>query len=108
MDFNYKSFVKNIFKVFLIGCLLAVMGYLIFLSFERLDAERKIERGIVQDKWIATSETEEGSYFVPKLLLETENLGKSTVRVERKLYDRVKIGMTIERNDKGEFEIVKE
>ena len=100
-----KEFSKHLFRVFM---LLALAGFVVFASylpFSRNVADRKFE-GVVIEKWIDVSETEEGSRLYPRIRVKTDNQEKIKLTLDSKLYERLKIGDRL-RHEKGEIEIRK-
>ena len=60
--------------------------------------------GVILDRWVGYTETEQGSRPYFRLLIEDDNQHRRTVNVDADTYHRSKVGMTLTRR-KGKIEL---
>lgn len=90
--------------------LISIIGALIYFGFylrvSQTDSQNKEITGIVREKWIDVSESEQGSGLRPKALIESDTGEKIVIRFDRETHDQIKIGTLIKRETNGNMKIL--
>lgn len=106
LKINYKLIFQNVIgTLILIAFFSALIYFCLYVPFFKLDSNRELS-GIVRDKWVDISETQQGSSFGLKVLVELETGEKFIIKCDRKTHSQIKIGTIIERETNGEIKIL--
>lgn len=107
IKFSRKLILQNIagtlIFIFIIGALI-YFGF--YLRVSQTDSQNKEITGIVREKWIDVSESDQGSSLRPKALIESEKGEKIVIRFDRETHDQIKIGTIIRRETNGDIKIL--
>ena len=103
---NYKLIFQNLIGTLVFVAFLGAFAYFCFYApLFKSDSSKEFS-GIVKDKWIHMSETQQGSCFGLKALIQLKTGEKITINCDRKTHDQIKIGALIKRETNGEIKIL--
>lgn len=85
------------------SAVLLLFGALLFLLYSKFltGREEREFSGVVAEKWISISETDEGSKFFPTILVKTNDGEQIRMRVDSETYERLKISMRVKHDSNG-------
>ena len=75
-----------------------IMGLLILAYRQQLTPVRENYQGLVVDKWMGFTQSDEGSFPYYRLLVERENGERIKVRVDYDEYQQARVGMWVTKN----------
>lgn len=82
---------------------LLLFGAILFLLYSRLltGREKREFSGVVAEKWIGISETQEGSKLSPTILVKTDDGGQIRLRADSEIYERLQISTRVRHDSNG-------
>lgn len=91
---------KHIVRAFVV--LLLFGGIIFLLSNKFLSGRGNREySGVVVDKWVSISETQQGSYIFPVILVKTESGELINASVDAETYQRLRISTRVKHDSAG-------
>jgi hypothetical protein len=91
VKFQLFNNLKAALKGFLILTIFVFIGWCLYLPFSKDLPAREFE-SVVTDKWIQISETQQGSYNHPKVLVKTDEGRQIKINLDLETYEKVRIG----------------
>ena len=85
-----------------IAAVVLLLGIIVFVLYKgKLEGHRNEYEGTVVEKWAGYNHTQEGSFPYYRLLVESDDGGRFTVRVEYQTYQRAEPGSRIKKSKMG-------
>ncbi|CAN5207939.1 hypothetical protein BH10ACI1_BH10ACI1_27000 [soil metagenome] len=100
-DFIIEAKAKLSAFILIIFLLVCIFLFFQFLFSNIFEEKHKIFKGKVLDKWFSIGETQQGSTFTRKLLIEGENKERFSVIINNEDYERINLGDNIEKKVDG-------
>jgi hypothetical protein len=84
----------------------AIFVSILFLAWRNFDQQTRTDfEGTIVDRWADYSETQEGSRPRLRLLVESQDGKRFTVKVDANVYESAKVGMRI-KSKSGQIELI--
>ncbi len=82
---------------------LLLFGAILFVLYSRLLTGREAREfsGVVTEKWISISETDEGTKLFPRILVKTDGGELIKISVDFETYERLQISMRVNHDSRG-------
>ena len=95
---NWSKLLSEVGKGLLV---LALIGFVIFVLYSRFARNLENFEGIIVDKWINFSETQQGSYAYRVISVKTDKDTQIKINVDTETYERAQVGNRIKRDSNG-------